>query len=1309
MSSYAPNSPRVFISYSWDSPEHIEHVLELSDRLRSDGIDCILDQYEVSPPEGWPRWMERQIRDAQFVLVICTETYKRRVEGEEIPGLGHGVRWEAHLSYQHLYNTGTLNTKFIPVLLKSGEFKHIPTPLQGTTYYHVQTEEGYEALYRYLTNQPRTRKPELGKLRQLPPRERKQDLSERIWAGEPNSWEIKPADFRSQEREPRLINRQLFHDEDSVNSIKGQLSAVQRNAQATREALNPRILERISRSVVREKYLPAIRRGFNEGKQRIIPIIGPAGYGKSTILGDIYDELVQSGLSWVALVRCNDLIIESSVSIETLATALGEGVCGSRQSIAEVALRLTTELGRGVLLIDTLDLVLNSRFVPALRGVLIQLMETGTTVVFTCRDQEYSNFLEPSREKLAGLKESVDRYNVPEFTSQEIREAAQTFVRSKPEINVLVNGQAFADRILALSADNRPIQEITCNPLLLALLCDLFAKDGNVPPDLTVSKLYRQYWDEKVFNHRVYGRDSSEAIAKEKLCLAITKAFFDMSGESLCESAYLDELRIDFSDDVTAALKDLLSEGVLERLPTRKIHFFHQTLLEYAIAYWLTRREAQVSLNHLLETLRQSDATQSQIHWWPVIRQLLTIQTNEKFNWIVKQLDMNQLAAFRAIAFAAASRDELSALRKLFPSAIELGNAYEETLRESVECASAQTAEEVWEIRLRFLQEGGETTAVNTAKTIGALLARLWKSIGSHLDEALEAISKRTIVNEKDKQSKDQRSKIFGWLLQPCLPLLEQNVDVNALRALRKHFFSFGYQTRSPVLHLHLAPEVPEEARRELLRLLVSAPIPKKLQIQADMVTLLENVLPNLVESKELAQWGAWLTALDTELEELPDGWDEVQAKAVGRLAANNFELLKVILQNLFEGDEKYLYCNIVAIGEAIRKGADAFVANTLLVTNIEAISPKGFNSLARLLKDTADAFEYDTQESLSRWLVQAARKYPEELILYRLVYALDALADSSIFARQTLKQLIKKLPSQKQAIQMARLLRFSPIEEHPSISDFDNTSQLFLVEIYRKQAKTYRTALRKLLEASMGKSKDVALAASHDLDELGAEQLGIVELLPLLRSRFPGVRVNCMNAITRVTEQSVPLKEEELSDICSVLASENDQAVAIRLYKLVARWVQAHRLVPPGVAETVGGITLSLIEKRTFEGGSARVAIAALKAIAQAEDRTLMPQLGEWTRIVLSAIDLISVEHGETEVTDLLTAVDRLDQQFLSTVVYDDCPELARRKWWRSLRAVAIAIRRAESKDSPLLDYILASNWCPPEVRSLILGFRGA
>ena len=112
-----------------DLQEHSDRVLALSDHLRTDGIDCILDQYEDSPPEGFPRWMVRQIRATDFVLMICTPTYYRRVMGEEDPGKGHGVAWESTLIYQFIYNSGTSNARFIPILLEGGQEADIPLPV----------------------------------------------------------------------------------------------------------------------------------------------------------------------------------------------------------------------------------------------------------------------------------------------------------------------------------------------------------------------------------------------------------------------------------------------------------------------------------------------------------------------------------------------------------------------------------------------------------------------------------------------------------------------------------------------------------------------------------------------------------------------------------------------------------------------------------------------------------------------------------------------------------------------------------------------------------------------------------------------------------------------------------------------------------------------------------------------------------------------------------------------------------------------------------------------------------------------------
>jgi hypothetical protein len=148
-------------------------VLELADRLRTDGIDAIIDQYIPSPPEGWPEWCEVQIREADFVLMVCTQTYLPRVNGEEEPGKGHGVRWEGRLSKQQIYDAGSSSRKFIPVVFADGSAAYVPDPVKGGTIYKVAASESYEALLRLLTDQPLTPMPPLGGRRSLPARERR--------------------------------------------------------------------------------------------------------------------------------------------------------------------------------------------------------------------------------------------------------------------------------------------------------------------------------------------------------------------------------------------------------------------------------------------------------------------------------------------------------------------------------------------------------------------------------------------------------------------------------------------------------------------------------------------------------------------------------------------------------------------------------------------------------------------------------------------------------------------------------------------------------------------------------------------------------------------------------------------------------------------------------------------------------------------------------------------------------------------------------------------------------------------------------
>ncbi len=136
--------PRVFISYSHDSPEHMDRVLALADRLRSEGVDAQLDQYEGSPAKGWQLWMEDEIEAADFVVVVATETYERRRRGLEEPGKGHGVRWEESIISQVLYDAAPHNETVLPVIFEAGNEAPIPFFLKSGRWHDFSTDDGYE-------------------------------------------------------------------------------------------------------------------------------------------------------------------------------------------------------------------------------------------------------------------------------------------------------------------------------------------------------------------------------------------------------------------------------------------------------------------------------------------------------------------------------------------------------------------------------------------------------------------------------------------------------------------------------------------------------------------------------------------------------------------------------------------------------------------------------------------------------------------------------------------------------------------------------------------------------------------------------------------------------------------------------------------------------------------------------------------------------------------------------------------------------------------------------------------------------------
>jgi len=140
--------PSAFISYSWDDDPHKEWVRTLAERLRSDGVDVALDRWVTVPGDQLPVFMERAIRENQFVVIICTPRYRSRSDTRK-----GGVGYEGDIMTAEVM-TGQNSRKFIPVLRSGAWPEAAPAWLLGKYRINLSgnpySERDYEDLVRTL-------------------------------------------------------------------------------------------------------------------------------------------------------------------------------------------------------------------------------------------------------------------------------------------------------------------------------------------------------------------------------------------------------------------------------------------------------------------------------------------------------------------------------------------------------------------------------------------------------------------------------------------------------------------------------------------------------------------------------------------------------------------------------------------------------------------------------------------------------------------------------------------------------------------------------------------------------------------------------------------------------------------------------------------------------------------------------------------------------------------------------------------------------------------------------------------------------
>lgn len=1136
------------------------------------------------------------------------------------------------------------------------------------------------------------------------------------------------------QRPENRLNQNSNKVTDRGTSI--ELSTLQENADLTRRALNPITLDRIPRKCVR-LYLQEISNSVGNNEQKVIAIIGDAGYGKTTLLGDIYDHM-RAKVGWIALVRCDNLYLEPNLSTEYLATALGKYIYDNKasDSITNISSSLTKNYGRGLLLIDTLDLVLNQRFIEPFHRVLRELTTKGTTVVFTCRDYEYDHILKPDV-NLYTLPSKVKRHRVPRFSKWEIMRAAQAFFKKSKNLDAINKGKEFGRRIVKLSAHDYQLREIICKPLLLRMLCELCEDDGVVPQNLTVSKLYELYWNERIAQLRPNSNLPIEVSPaeverkQEKLCWNVAKAAFESSYERLellVRRSDIEEIeRFDKIDNL--AYEKIRSEGVLiaEKNQVDLVRFFHQSFMEYAIALWLDKREAKDARERLLETLRNPDAW---FDWWRIMREYLTIARPGEFQRIIDtdQLDMSNDRAFYAVAFAAASRNEPSALEKLLPTALERGGHYQQILFEAAISTATSHAEVAWKVILTLLRKGEYQIAANIAQKSREMLARLKSNLGSCIDAALLAIKERTL--NTNAESGTQANELFGWFInKSCYPLLLQSIDLQALETLRKPYSLYGTETRCRVIELHLREEVPHREQHQLLHIIIPHLATSEEEERKQIEILIKNVLHHLFGDVNFTNWDSLKAELSFPLENNKKA-DMALARGVGLWSANNYNLIYQLLKDLREGYSRNIRLSRDAIDEAICNGAGDLVVSILLelFNSYIDIPKQRRRPIVSLFQDRIIAdkktkgkvsenqsnwlrissfLSWEPRRRLAKWF---ASMEDEDSI--KFLEILIALSDDLPEIQEKVKQLINELGQKPNTV--ISKMPFVPeyVKQSIQITANDKESKKTLVKIPSIKVRTISSEenIPQLIELAKDFSDKVARCAAQELMTFVGKQKrpDVDDWISVLESsNFSGVRSYCLDALNKLVKQG--MNDKHLTRIWVNLLSKPRKSKLQETQKmgdLVANWIEFNNCITPKVTEIIDGIVQYL--QTNANGDVAGALFKALKTITRTQERTILcPKLIEWTRTLLISINIKTINNGRSEVAQVLRLIDDIEPAFLCMVVEKDCPNMSPDNKEENVCAVVEAIHKCGGTKVNLLDYVRRSEWCPPKAIALISKFQ--
>lgn len=155
------SNPKCFISYSHENNAHKKWVRNLAKQLQTNGVEVLLDQWDLSPGSDAPLYMESSVRNSNFVILVCTPDFTKKANA----GIG-GVGYEKCIVTGEVFQCVSAPEKFIPIIRKGNIKEAIPSYLLHKIYIDFRDDDDFQTnlqqLLRACHNAPQYSRPQLG-------------------------------------------------------------------------------------------------------------------------------------------------------------------------------------------------------------------------------------------------------------------------------------------------------------------------------------------------------------------------------------------------------------------------------------------------------------------------------------------------------------------------------------------------------------------------------------------------------------------------------------------------------------------------------------------------------------------------------------------------------------------------------------------------------------------------------------------------------------------------------------------------------------------------------------------------------------------------------------------------------------------------------------------------------------------------------------------------------------------------------------------------------------------------------------------